>query len=176
MVHAFLYESKNPCFDQGVIEFDSRTHPPMTDPVEEITKMARMAVQDAYARGWQDCADAIAKAARGIRSPDSEIADAVAVTKPGLEITIVPRTNGRPASKAIQVVEDCIAQAPGKKGVEVIKAAQLIDAKINERTARTCLRRLKISKKIWQRNGLWYPKPRQRPEHENEEASSSPPQ
>jgi hypothetical protein len=99
----------------------------------------------------------------------------VAVVVPGLAITIVPRTNGRPASKAIQVIEDCIAQSPGKKGVDVVKAAQLVDPAINERTARTCLRRLKISKKIWQRNGLWYPKPRPRPENENEEAINSPP-
>jgi hypothetical protein len=150
----------------------------MSDPVEEITKMAKAAVHDAYARGWQDCAEAIAKAAQGMKSSDSDVPDSAAAT--GVEINIgsppSPRTNGRPASKAIHVVEDCITQAPGKKGVEVIKAAQLIDAKINERTARTCLRRLKMGKKIWQRNGLWYPKPRQRAEHENEEASSSPPQ
>jgi hypothetical protein len=148
----------------------------MTDPIEEITKMAKAAVHDAYARGWQDCADAIAKAAQGMKSSDSEVPNNAAN---GMMIELggppPPRTNGRPASKAIQVVEDCIAHAPGKKGVEVIKAAQLIDAKINERTARTCLRRLKISKKIWQRNGLWYPKARQHPEHENEEAISSPP-
>jgi hypothetical protein len=150
----------------------------MSDPIEEITKMAKAAVHDAYARGWKDCADAISKAAHGMKSADSDVPDS-AVT-PGLEIKIVvpppPRGNGRPASKAIQVVEDCITQAPGKKGVDVIKAAQMVDAKINERTARTCLRRLKMGKKIWQRNGLWYPKPRQRAEHENEEASSSPPQ
>ena len=104
-----------------------------------------------------------------------DLGTADAEAQPGLAITIVPRTNGRPASKAIQVVEDCIAQSPGKKGVDVIKAAQLVDPAINERTARTCLRRLKLNKKIWQRNGLWYPKPRPRPENENEEAISSPP-
>jgi hypothetical protein len=150
----------------------------MTDPVEEISKIAKAALHDAYARGWKDCADAISKAAHGMKSADSDIPDNAATNGIMIEIGAAPpapRTNGRPASKAIQVVEDCITQAPGKKGVEVIKAAQLIDAKINERTARTCLRRLKISKKIWQRNGLWYPKPRQRADHENEEVSYSPP-
>jgi hypothetical protein len=145
----------------------------MSDPVDEISKIVKAASRDAYARGWQDALDAVAKAAQGMKSPDSD--DAGGAVKPGLAITIVPRTNGRPASKAIQVVEDCINQSPGKKGVEVIKAAQLVDAAINERTARTCLRRLKLSKKIWQRNGLWYPKPRQRAENENEEAINSPP-
>jgi hypothetical protein len=145
----------------------------MSDPVDEISKIVKAASRDAYARGWQDALDAVAKAAHDIKPPDSDIAGSA--VKPDLAITIVPRTNGRPASKAIQVVEDCITQSPGKKGVEVIKAAQLVDPAINERTARTCLRRLKISKKIWQRNGLWYPKPRPRPENENEEAISSPP-
>src|SRR5207253_95134 len=93
-------------------------------------------------------------------------------------ITTEPRKTGRPSSNTIEVVEDCINAAPGQKGVDVVKAAQLIDASINERTVRTCLRRLRLSKKIWQRNGLWYPKsPRQRHELEknNEEAISSPP-
>jgi hypothetical protein len=145
----------------------------MSDPVDEISKIVKNASRDAYARGWQDAMDAMAKAAQDMKPIDSEAAHAD--IKPANLLTIVPRTNGRPASKAIQVVEDCISQSPGKKGVDVIKAAQLVDPTINERTARTCLRRLKISKKIWQRNGLWYPKPRPRPENENEEAISSPP-
>ena len=143
----------------------------MSDPVDEISKIVKTAARDAYARGWQDAVDAMAKAAQGLKPLDSEVPHAE--TNPAL--TVVPRTNGRPASKAIQVVEDCITQSPGNRGVDVIKAAQLIDPAINERTARTCLRRLKMSKKIWQRNGLWYPKPRPRPENENEEAISSPP-
>jgi hypothetical protein len=139
----------------------------MTDPLDEISKIVKAASRDAYALGWQDALDAVAKAAQSMKPPDS--------AKSSVEITIVPRTNGRPASKAIQVVEDCIAQSPGNKGVDVIKAAQLVDPAINERTARTCLRRLKLNKKIWQRNGLWYPKPQPRHENENEEAISSPP-
>jgi hypothetical protein len=145
----------------------------MSDPVDEISKIVKAASRDAYALGWRDAIDAMAKAAQGMKPPDS--GSAGGTEKPGAEIRIVPRTNGRPASKAIQIVEDCISQSPGKKGVEVVKAAQLVDPAINERTARTCLRRLKLNKKIWQRNGLWYPKPRQRPENENEEATNSPP-
>jgi hypothetical protein len=147
----------------------------MGDPVDEISKIVKAASRDAYARGWQDALDAVAKAAQGMRPPDSDIAGTA--VKPGPALTIVPRTNGRPASKAIQVIEDCINQSPGKKGVDVIKSAQLVDPAINERTARTCLRRLKISKKIWQRAGLWYPKLRLRDlvENNDEEAISSPP-
>jgi hypothetical protein len=145
----------------------------MSDPVDEISKIVKNASRDAYARGWQDALDAVAKAAQSMKPLDSGSAEAAA--KPSAEIAITPRTNGRPPSKAIQVVEDCITQSPGKKGVEVVKDAQMVDPAINERTARTCLRRLKMNKKIWQRNGLWYPKPKPRVENENEEAISSPP-
>jgi hypothetical protein len=151
----------------------------MSDAVDEISRIVKNASRDAYERGWNDAMAAVAKAAQGMKPLDSLSAEAPA--KPSAEISIIPtipiipRTNGRPASKAIQVVEDCITQSPGKKGVDVVKAAQLVDPTINERTARTCLRRLKLSKKIWQRNSLWYPKPRPRPGNENEEAISSPP-
>jgi hypothetical protein len=145
----------------------------MSDPVDEISKIVKTASRDAYARGWQDAVDAMAKAAQGLKPLDSQTSPAEVNLSNGL--TVVPRTNGRPASRAIQVVEDCITQSPGNKGVDVIKEAQLIDPALNERTARPCLRRLKLNKKIWQRNGLWYPKPRPRPENENEEAISSPP-
>src|SRR5437879_5045054 len=121
----------------------------MSDPLDEISKIVKAASRDAYARGWQDALDAVAKAAQGVKPPDSD--NAGSEVKPGVVITIVPRTNGRPASKAIQIVEDCITQSPGRKGVDVVKAAQLVDPTINERTARTCLRRLKIKRKIWQR-------------------------
>lgn len=142
----------------------------MSDPVDEISKIVKAASRDAYARGWQDALDAVAKAAQHMKPNDSE--GTHADIKPANVLTIVPRTNGRPASKAIQVVEDCITQSPGKKGVDVIKAAQLVDPAINERTARTALRRLKLNKKIWQRNGVWYPKLRLRDlvENNNEEA------
>jgi hypothetical protein len=92
---------------------------------------------------------------------------------------IVPHhgRTGRPASAAITVVEDCITASPGKKGVEVVKAVHLADPSIPERTVRTALRRLKIHKRIWQRNGLWYQKAQRYPvvENNDEEAISSPP-
>jgi len=146
----------------------------MSDPVDEISKIVKNASRDAYERGWQDAMNAVAKAAQGLKPLDS--GDAKATAKSSVDIAIVPRTNGRPASRAIQVIEDCVVQSPGNKGVDVVKAAQLVDPSINERTARTCLRRLKLNKKIWQRNGLWYPKLRLHDLVEkNEEANSSPP-
>ena len=107
-----------------------------------------------HKRGWGDACDAISKAAGDVKAghPSLKLYQAYV-------ITAEPRKTGRPSSNTIEVVEDCINASPGKKGVEVVKAAQLVDLSINERTVRTCLRRLKLNKKIWQRNGLWYPKP-----------------
>ena len=55
---------------------------------------------------------------------------------------------GRPPSSAIMVVEECIKATPGMNGVEVVKAAQSVDAKVKGRTVRTCLRRLRLARKI----------------------------
>jgi len=148
----------------------------VTNLKDEIAKLIATAEEAAYARGWNEACDAMVKAADEAKHffpvPKAEVAEPIATNS---QTIIVPRRTGRPSSNAIEVVEDCINASPGKKGVDVVKAAQLVDPMIPERTVRTCLRRLKLSKKIWQRNGLWYPKPRPRPGHENEEAISSPP-
>jgi hypothetical protein len=143
----------------------------MTNPKDEITRVLEAAEQAAYERGWADACEAMAKAAT-----EAKVVHAASTTiNSSSAITTEPRKTGRPSSNAIEVVEDCINASPGKRGVDVVKAVRLVDSSIPERTVRTCLRRLKLNKKIWQRNGLWYPKPRSRPENENEEAISSPP-
>lgn len=146
----------------------------MTDPRDEISKIIESAESAAYLRGWQDAVDAVAELVLGVKSRDPESVSLAVQKNPDIASAIVPRTSGRPPSKAIQIVEDCILASPGMKGVQVVKAAQLIDSSIKERTVRTCLRRLRMSKVIWQRNSLWYPKSK-RTEHENGEATSSPP-
>jgi hypothetical protein len=62
---------------------------------------------------------------------------------------------GRPPSKALEVICDCISPTPGMCVAE--KAAQLADSNVKEPTVRTYLRRLKQRKSIWQRTGRWYP-------------------
>jgi hypothetical protein len=146
----------------------------VTNLKDEIARLIASAEQAAYARGWNEACDAMVKAADDAKHffPVPKVDQAT----PANPDIVIPRRTGRPSSNAIEVVEDCINASPGKKGVDVVRAAQLVDSLIPERTVRTCLRRLKLSKKIWQRNGLWYPKPpRARPENENEEAISSPP-
>lgn len=145
----------------------------MTDPKDQIAAIVQAAEEAAYKRGWNEACAAMKMAADAITN------NANAWRGFQTEVLVEPRKNGRPASAAIMVVEDCIIASPGKKGVEVVEAVHLIDPSIPERTVRTALRRLKIHKKIWQRNGLWYPKsPRgQRDllENNDEEAISSPP-
>jgi hypothetical protein len=146
----------------------------MTDPKDQIAALVQAAEEAAYKRGWDDAAAAILEAATEARAQRANGSEADAIPFPADE----PRRTGRPPSVTIQVVEDCINAAPGKKGVEVVKAAQMVDPMIPERTVRTALRRLKMSKKIWQRNGLWYPKPtrlRDLVENDDGEANSSPP-
>jgi hypothetical protein len=148
----------------------------MTDTKDQIARLVQAAEEAAYRRGWEDACAAIKRAADTTKRSDIAPGwQAEVIVEP---VEIEPRRTGRPASAAIGVVEDCITASPGKKGVEVVKAVQLVDPSIPERTVRTALRRLKIHKRIWQRNGLWYPKlPRQHDllENHDEEAISSPP-
>jgi hypothetical protein len=150
----------------------------MTNPKDELARVLREAEEAAYNRGWDDACVAMGKAAIAMKAetfelpPEKDDLPTISTTHP----LPPPRRTGRPSSNTIGIVEACISASPGLRGVMVVEAAQSIDSAINERTVRTCLRRLKQSKKIWQRNGLWYPKSKSRPEHEHEEAISSPPQ
>jgi hypothetical protein len=149
----------------------------MTNPKDEIARLLEAAEEAAYKRGWDDACDAMKEAADSVKAGHFYPPTADEMREPVLVTPHHGRT-GRPASAAIVVVEDCINASPGKKGVDVVKAVHLIDAGIPERTVRTALRRLKIHKRIWQRNGLWYPKPQRERlliENTDEEANSSPP-
>jgi hypothetical protein len=128
----------------------------MTDPRDEINRIIESATREAYARGWRDAVAAIAESAAQLKGAAPENMGGNSERgKP------LPRRTGRP-STAIKVVEECIAATPGMKGVDVVKAAQSVDSAIKERTVRSCLRRLRLTKAIWKRNGLWYPKAKDR--------------
>jgi hypothetical protein len=160
----------------------------MTNAKDEIARLVQAAEEAAYQRGWDDACEAMKEAADSVRrfitpaasASHTHTADPISAATHTYTLVKTPHHGraGRPASAAIVVVEDCINASPGKKGVEVVKAVQLVDPQIPERTVRTALRRLKMNKKIWQRNGLWYPKPqrdRSLLENDDGEANSSPP-
>lgn len=129
----------------------------MTDPRDEITKIIEATERAAFKRGWDACRTAFINATAQVKEPSPVPPDGTATMLSDKS----PRRTGRPASAAIQVVEDAIAATPGMKGVDVVRAAQSVDCTVKERTVRTCLRRLRIKKVIWKRNGLWYPKHRE---------------
>jgi len=144
----------------------------MADLRDEITRIIEKAEKAAYRRGWLDCRDSILRAAGDAKPP--EVVSEPSQQEPLGDFAVFkepqgkqPR-RGRPSGKAIDIVADCIASTPGMKGVDVVRAAQAIDATIPERTVRTCLRRLRENKVIWKRSGLWYPKPKQGAESANE--------
>lgn len=145
---------------------------PMSDPRDEIARIIAEAEKAAYLRGWNEAVAAMSAAAEHFRTPD--IVAGVADARPAPERN---SSRGRPSSNAMRVVEDTITAMPGMAGVEVVRAAQRIDPSLKERTVRTCLRRLRLSKVIWQRSGLWYPKAKEKTvaENVNGEAVGSPP-
>ena len=144
----------------------------MTDARDEISRIIEKAEQAAYARGWRDAVTAMKEAAEQFRDFEPDPHDPNMVPSVTLART-QPRRTGRPSSKAIRIVEDCIAATPGMRGVEVVKAAQSIDSSVKERTVRTCLRRLRLNKTIWKRNGLWYPKAKEKSLFDNVTAEAA---
>lgn len=142
----------------------------MTDRREQIDRLLADAEREAYARGWRD---AIAHLqARAAEIPNGESAADIAQAESTVAET--DRRRGRPA-KAITIVRDIIFAEGGLKGVEIVRAAERNGTPVLERTVRSCLRRLKEHRLIWQRDGRWYPRRRDKPETGNGEALIAPP-
>src|SRR5665213_1229204 len=110
-----------------MIKTDSQPRIHMADPKDQISALVQAAEEAAYERGFKDACDRMRLAVDAVR--DTVTFDKDRTT----EILIEPgaiqpaRKTGRPASATIGVVEHCINAAPGLKGVDVVKAAQLID-------------------------------------------------
>ena len=138
----------------------------MADPRDEITRIIENAERHAYARGWRDAVVAITEAAEQVKGRVAA-AEVPAFLPVQHTVKTPSRRTGRPSSKAIKIVAECITATPGMRGIEVVKAAQSVDGTIKERTVRTCLRRLRLNNAIHKRDGLWYPKPKQRTDLEN---------
>jgi hypothetical protein len=116
------------------------------------------AEREGYARGYGDAIAAVTAAAVAMNKPVSPVAAAESRTpQPNV---VVGRQRGRPA-KAIGLVQEVIATKPGLQGVQIVSALKEQLTPVNERTVRSCLRRLKQSRVIWQRKGRWYPRPKE---------------
>ena len=134
---------------------------------EQIASLIEEAEREAYARGWRDAIAALQASAPPAPS-------GVVISLSG-KVPIVDRKRGRPA-KAVDLVRDMISSSPGMKGADIARSLDAKGTPVLERTVRSCLRRLRQAKAITQRNGKWYPRPKDAvPENTNGEALGPPP-
>lgn len=141
---------------------------------DEIERIIADAEREAYSRGYADAIAAIAQAAAA-HKPSA----AVSRESPPGNQTATPangngRSRGRPATKAILLVQQAIAAHPGLKGAEITRQLAADGNPVIDRTVRSCLRRLKDRKDIWQRSTRWYSKAK--PENEHGETLGTSPQ
>lgn len=116
---------------------------------EEFFRLVRQLEAEAYDRGWRDAIAAVTARADELRrqpAADAGRPETVKIAKP----------RGRPA-KALGLVKSIITEYPGKTGVEIVAALESRGTPVAERTVRTCLRRLRLTRAIHQREGRWYP-------------------
>jgi plasmid stabilization system protein ParE len=135
------------------------------EQIDRLIAEQEAEARESYARGWRDAIAALQAKAPELSSSES----------PAVPVPIRPR--GRPP-KAIGLVRDAILAKSGLKGVEVVKILESQGTPVIERTVRSCLRRLRENKIIWQRKGRWYARPNERAEAGNGfgEALATPPQ
>jgi hypothetical protein len=137
----------------------------MSDRREKIDRLLAEVDRESYARGWRDAIAALQEKAPEL-APIDPIADK---RGNGAEIDSVAcqRQRGRP-EKAISLVKNEIFGEPGLRGVDIVRSLEKKGTPVGDRTVRSALRRLKGAKTVWQRNGKWYPKSKERPDAENE--------
>lgn len=144
----------------------------MTDPRDVIARILESAERAAFERGrkcgWQEALDSFGGTIARMKHKNPPN---VALGADGRVPR--PRRPGRPSSNAIEVVEQCIIATPGMKGVDVVKAAQSVDAAMKERTVRTCLRRLRLNNAIGKQDGLWYPRAKDKTSADNGPAAAA---
>jgi hypothetical protein len=146
----------------------------MSDRREKIDRLLAEVERESYARGWHDAIAALQAKAPEIAPVTVAQGDTENETR--IDSVAPPRLRGRPA-KAINLVRDEIFAEPGLRGVDITRALAKKGTPVIDRTVRSCMRRLRDSRIIWQRKGKWYPRPKERQDADNEigEASGAPP-
>jgi hypothetical protein len=155
----------------GSIRFQSIA---MSDRREKIDSLLAEVERESYARGWRDAIAALQEKAPEMApsDPNADKRGNGASADPGAH----QRQRGRP-EKAISLVKNEIFGDPGLRGVDIVRSLEKKRTPVVDRTVRSALRRLKGSKTVWQRNGKWYPRLKERPDAENEigEVAGTPP-
>jgi hypothetical protein len=126
----------------------------MPDYRAQIAFLQKELEREAYNRGWRDAIAAVKAELTELKAS----AITIPVVDP-LTITADAAKGGKPP-KSINLVREIIADLPGLTGVEVVRGLEARGTPVLERTVRTCLRRLREDKIIWQRRGRWYPRPK----------------
>lgn len=139
----------------------------MSELEEQIAKLISDAERKAYARGLQ-------KAVEILTAMLGESSGSAASGKP-------QSPNGQqaepPADRAdrgkMALVRDVISGNPGLRGVDIVRWLENRGTPVAERTVRTCLRRLREDRAIWQRSKRWYSRNTNTPEEEQEDEPNS---
>jgi hypothetical protein len=144
----------------------------MPDRREKIDSLLAEVDRESYARGWRDAIAALQEKAPEMAPIDADKRGNGA----DVDSAARQRQRGRP-EKAISLVKNEIFGEPGLRGVDIVRSLEKKGTPVVDRTVRSALRRLKGSKTVWQRNGRWYPKAKERHDAENEigEALGTPP-
>lgn len=124
------------------------------EQIEALARQMETQADEAYARGWRDAIAALQSQAAQLGVPTNAKQEAA-----DLPPTPPAKPRGRPA-KAISLVRDAIYSNPGLRGVDLIGKLSVGETPVVDRTVRSALRRLRKARVIWQRNGKWYPKPK----------------
>jgi hypothetical protein len=121
---------------------------------DEIKQILADATRQAYKQGWDDAMAALKKAATSnvITLTVEENAQEEPAFNLGPASEHIVRRRGRPNASTEKVAK-VIGGAPGMSGAQVVGTLP----GIHERTIRTALRRLRLTGRIEQRNGGWYP-------------------
>jgi hypothetical protein len=145
----------------------------MSDRREKIDRLLAEVERESYARGWHDAIAALQ--AKAAEIAPVEFAPEAPKDETEIDTAAPPRLRGRPA-KAIKLVQDVIFAEPGLRGADITRALAKKGTPVIDRTVRSCLRRLRENRTIWQRKYRWYPRS-ERHEADNEigEVSRTPP-
>jgi hypothetical protein len=131
--------------------------PGQRENIERLLDEMDRETRESYARGWRDAIAALQ--ARAPEMTPVEVAPKNEGNGARTDSREPQRPRGRPA-KAINLVQGEIFGEPGLRGVDIVRSLEKKGTPVVDRTVRSALRRLKVSKIVWQRNGKWYPKPK----------------
>jgi hypothetical protein len=122
----------------------------------DLNRIAADLEAEAFQRGWNAAIAAIMAAVNSQPIPKPEN-NSTSIPAQDLFKPKRKRMRGFRSDSTVSLVLDKIKHIPGLTGVEIVNALQEKNPKIEERTVRTALRRLRIKYgQITNQEGRWY--------------------